>query len=123
MNEYGRHGGILIDEMKLSENLKVMSNGFIEGFVDLGPYTSPDQCGQTCDHGLTVLFQSFSGDFQQILGVFGSHSNVKADVLSKIVMDAASASSAASDAASDATLAAEKSGLSGFRYNRCCSLE
>lgn len=41
MDEYGRHGGILIDEMKLSESLKVTSNGFIEGFVDLGPYTLP----------------------------------------------------------------------------------
>ncbi|KAG0443050.1 hypothetical protein HPB47_015342 [Ixodes persulcatus] len=37
------------------------------------------------------------GDFQQILGVFGSHSNVKAGMLAKIIIDA--------------TLAAEKSGL------------
>ncbi|XP_077513304.1 uncharacterized protein LOC144124486 [Amblyomma americanum] len=97
MDEYERHGGILIDEMKLSENLKVTSSGLIEGFVDLGAYTSPDQTMERCDHGLVVLFQPFSGQFQQILGVFGSRSNVKADILSKIILDA--------------TLAAEKAGL------------
>lgn len=43
MDEFERHGGILIDEMKLSENLKVTNSGFIEGFVDLGAYTSLDQ--------------------------------------------------------------------------------
>ncbi|KAH9371810.1 hypothetical protein HPB48_018449 [Haemaphysalis longicornis] len=97
MDEFERHGGILIDEMKLSGCLKVTSNGRIEGFVDLGPYTSTDQNTETCDHGLVVLFQPFSGNFQQILGVFGSHSNVKAEVLCKIIVDA--------------TLAAERAGL------------
>lgn len=97
IDEFQRHGGLLIDEMKLSESLKVTSSGFIEGFVDLGKYTSLDQSTQTCDHGLVVLYQPFSGNFQQILGVFGSHGNVKADVLAKIIVDA--------------TLAAEKSGL------------
>ncbi|KAH9379818.1 hypothetical protein HPB48_010409 [Haemaphysalis longicornis] len=88
---------ILIDEMKLSECLKVTSNGRIEGFVGLGPYTSTDQNTETCDHGLVVLFQPFFGNFEQILGIFGSHSNVKAEVLCKIIVDA--------------TLAAEKAGL------------
>ncbi|KAH7933874.1 hypothetical protein HPB49_018592 [Dermacentor silvarum] len=97
MDEFQRHGGLLIDEMKLSESLKVTSSGFIEGFVDLGKYTSLDQSTQTCDNGLVVLYQPFSGNFQQILGVFGSHGNVKAYVLAKIIVDA--------------TLAAEKSGL------------
>ncbi|KAH9367082.1 hypothetical protein HPB48_021739 [Haemaphysalis longicornis] len=97
MDEFERHGGILIDEMKLSECLKVTSNGRIEGFVDLGPHTTTDQNTETCDHGLVVLFQPFSGNFQQILGVFGSHSSVKAEVLCKIIVDA--------------TLEAEKAGL------------
>lgn len=30
-----RHGGILIDKIKLSENLRVNRNGLIDGFVDL----------------------------------------------------------------------------------------
>lgn len=97
IDEFHRHGGLLIDELKLSESLKVTSSGLIEGFVDLGKYTSLDQSTQTCDHGLVVLYQPFSGNFQQILGVFGSHGNVKADVLAKIIVDA--------------TLTAEKSGL------------
>nr|XP_037279949.1 LOW QUALITY PROTEIN: uncharacterized protein LOC119172911 [Rhipicephalus microplus] len=97
IDEFHRHGGLLIDELKLSESLKVTSSGLIEGFVDLGKYTSLDQSTQTCDHGLVVLYQSFSGNFQQILGVFGSRGNVKANVLAKIIVDA--------------TLTAEKSGL------------
>ncbi|KAH9360820.1 hypothetical protein HPB48_022156 [Haemaphysalis longicornis] len=52
---------------------------------------------EKCEHGLVVLFQPFSGQFQQILGDFDSHSNVKAGVLSKIVLDA--------------TLAAEEAGM------------
>lgn len=97
MVELERHGGILTDEMKLSVNLNVTSSGFIEGFIYLDAYTSPEQSMERCDHGLVVLFQPFSGHFKQILGVFGSHSNVKADVPSKIVLDA--------------TLAADKAGL------------
>lgn len=40
MDELERHGGI---EMKLLECLKVTRSGLIEGFVNLGVYTSPDQ--------------------------------------------------------------------------------
>ncbi|KAH6948905.1 hypothetical protein HPB50_026882 [Hyalomma asiaticum] len=55
------HGGLLFDEMKLSENLSLASNGKIEGFVDLGEFTPEDQRMLTCDHGLVVMFQPFSG--------------------------------------------------------------
>lgn len=61
MDEFKEQGGILRDEM-LSENLKVTSSGFIEGLVDLGAYTSPEQSMERCDHGLIVLFQPFSAD-------------------------------------------------------------
>lgn len=40
---YHRHGGILFDETKLSENLAVNSKGQVDGFVDLGRYSSPKQ--------------------------------------------------------------------------------
>lgn len=82
------HGGLLFDEMKLSENLSLASNGKIEGFVDLGEFTPEDQRMLTCDHGLVVMFQPFSGKWHQIVGVFASHSNVKADTLSKIILEA-----------------------------------
>ncbi|KAH7975036.1 hypothetical protein HPB49_022915 [Dermacentor silvarum] len=88
VDPYYRHGGILVDEMKLSENLSVSSKGIVEGFVDLGNYTRIEDEGAICDHGLVLLFQPFTGEWQQILGVFGVRGNVKADVLSRIVVDA-----------------------------------
>lgn len=39
MDLFQCHGGLLIDEMKLSENLSLASDGSIEGFVDLGKFT------------------------------------------------------------------------------------
>lgn len=55
------------------------------------------QEGAQCDHGLVILFQPFTGKWKQILGAFGARSNVKADVLAKIIVDA--------------VICAEKSGL------------
>ncbi|KAH9362125.1 hypothetical protein HPB48_002103 [Haemaphysalis longicornis] len=55
LDEFERHGGILIDEMKLLECLKGTSSG--SGFVDLGAYISLRQAMETCDNGLVVLFQ------------------------------------------------------------------
>ncbi|KAK8759273.1 hypothetical protein V5799_003095, partial [Amblyomma americanum] len=85
MDRFQCHGGLLVDEMKLAENLHFSSSGKIEGFVDLGKFTAESQRSQTCDHGLVLLFQPFTGKWHQIIGVFASHSNVKADILAKIV--------------------------------------
>ncbi|XP_077531337.1 uncharacterized protein LOC144143461 [Haemaphysalis longicornis] len=89
MTEFGRHGGIILDEMKLDENFAVAAGtGKIDGFVDLGPFTTEADKSQTCDHGLVIMFQPLSGSWHQILGVFASKGNVKAPLLSKIVMEA-----------------------------------
>lgn len=105
IDPYHQHGGILVDEMKLSENLTVSSTGKVDGFVDLGKYNSPEQESVQCDHGLVILFQPFTGNWQQILGAFGAQSNVKADILAKIIVDA--------------VLCAEKSGFFvDFCHNR-----
>ncbi|KAH6920885.1 hypothetical protein HPB50_028127 [Hyalomma asiaticum] len=48
----------------------------IEGFVDLGGHTPADQKNVVADHGMVVLFQPFTGNWTQILGVFASKSNV-----------------------------------------------
>lgn len=72
IDPYHRHDDILIDEMKLSENLTVNSQGKVDGFVDLGKYSSPGQEGAQCDHGLVILFQPFTGKWKQILGAFGA---------------------------------------------------
>lgn len=87
MDPFQCHGGLLIDEMKLSENLSLASDGSIEGFVDLGKFTPEAERSLTCDHGLVVMFQPFSGKWHQIIGVFASHSNVKAETLAKIILE------------------------------------
>ncbi|KAM7312997.1 uncharacterized protein ISCGN_002918 [Ixodes scapularis] len=82
------HGGLLIDEIKLSEHLSVGQGGKLEGFVDLADYTTEKEKHLMCDHGLVLLFQPFGGKWHQILGVFGSRSNVKAEMLARIIVDA-----------------------------------
>ncbi|KAH7934303.1 hypothetical protein HPB49_024750 [Dermacentor silvarum] len=88
MDSFSCHGGIVFDEMKLSEHLDVKSNGELEGFVDLAQFTSESQKEQLSDHGMVVLFQPFQGKWTQVLGVFASQSNVKADTLAKIIVEA-----------------------------------
>ncbi|KAH7978074.1 hypothetical protein HPB49_004425 [Dermacentor silvarum] len=57
MDVYSRHGGLVIDEIKLSEHLNVKSAGHVEGFVDLGDHTPADQKIVLADQGMVVLFQ------------------------------------------------------------------
>ncbi|KAH7979516.1 hypothetical protein HPB49_009713 [Dermacentor silvarum] len=89
MSELERHGGIIIDEMKLAENFAVAGGtGKIDGFVDLGPFTPEADKSVTCDDGLVIMFQPLSAPWHQILGVFASRGNVKAPLLSKMVLEA-----------------------------------
>lgn len=84
-----KHGNLLFDELKLSENLQMDSSGVVQGYVDYGQELTPDsQMNQICNHGLVLLFQPFKGDWVQIVGVFGTHQNVKADLLAKILVEA-----------------------------------
>ncbi|KAH7973767.1 hypothetical protein HPB49_005036 [Dermacentor silvarum] len=87
MDVYSRHGGLVIDEIKLSEHLNIKSAGHVEGFVDLGDHTPADQNNVLADHGMVVLFQPFTGNWTQILGVFASKGNGKHATLAKIIMD------------------------------------
>ncbi|KAH9381545.1 hypothetical protein HPB48_005480 [Haemaphysalis longicornis] len=75
---------LVFDELKLSENINVKASGELIGFVDLGPFTD--------DRNKTEAKK-----WIQILGVFASKGNVKASVLSKILVEA--------------TILAEKAGL------------
>lgn len=68
MTELELHGGLVIDEMKLSESISLQPSGHAEGFVDLGPYTTDNQKGVPADHGMVLLFQPFRGKWTQILG-------------------------------------------------------
>ncbi|KAH6939140.1 hypothetical protein HPB50_016112 [Hyalomma asiaticum] len=88
MDNFKRHGGLLVDEMKLSENLAVTSGALIEGFVDLGSFTPDSDKHAVCDHGMVICFVPFVGKWTQILAVFATHGNVKGDLLAKIMTEA-----------------------------------
>ncbi|KAH7985711.1 hypothetical protein HPB52_025453 [Rhipicephalus sanguineus] len=59
MDTFSCHGGLVLDEIKLSEDLNVKSSGDIEGFVDLGDHTT-DQKGVFADQGMVVMLQPFT---------------------------------------------------------------
>ncbi|KAG0442530.1 hypothetical protein HPB47_015674 [Ixodes persulcatus] len=112
MDDFSRHGGLVYDEIKLSENINVTASGELSGFVDLGPFMKDSNKTALSDHGLVVVFQPYKGKWTQILRVFASRGNVKAPVLPKILLEA--------------TILAEKSGLfvdfwtsDGAPWNRC----
>ncbi|XP_064472820.1 uncharacterized protein LOC135387642 [Ornithodoros turicata] len=96
LTSFKRHGGLLIDEIKLSEHLTVTATGQIEGFVDLGCFTA-DKANAPCDHGMVIMFVPFTGKWMQIIGAFATSGNVKAELLAKIIIEA--------------TILAESSGL------------
>ncbi|KAK8758213.1 hypothetical protein V5799_004155 [Amblyomma americanum] len=61
MDINARHGGIVFDEMKLSEHFSVNTAGAVQGFVDLGKFTPEDEMTTPADHGMVMLFQPFQG--------------------------------------------------------------
>ncbi|XP_075539994.1 uncharacterized protein LOC142574881 [Dermacentor variabilis] len=77
MDSFKRHGGLLVDELKLSEHLSVTSAATIEGLVDLGRFTPPREKYEPCDHGMVIMFAPFTGKWTQVLAVFATHVNVK----------------------------------------------
>ncbi|XP_049516798.1 uncharacterized protein LOC125942629 [Dermacentor silvarum] len=62
MDMNARHGGIVFDEMKLSEHFSVNAAGAVQGFVDLGKYTPEEDKTVPADHGMVILLQPFQGD-------------------------------------------------------------
>ncbi|XP_077489134.1 uncharacterized protein LOC144099580 [Amblyomma americanum] len=76
MDVRSRHGGLVLDEQKLSEHLNVKSAGSIESFVDLANHTPDEQRGVLADHGMV---RSTLSAIQW--------GNVKAARLSKIIVE------------------------------------
>lgn len=72
LGEMQRHGGLVVDEIKLSTHLDLKSSMDIEGFVDLGPFTEEKDKHTKADHGLVVMFQPFVGKWTQIIGNYHS---------------------------------------------------
>lgn len=87
MSSMNRHEGLLVDEIKLSEQLMVTPSGHIAGFVDMGPFMSEGQT-VTCDHDMVVMFVPFTGKWSQVIGAFATSANVKAEMLAKILIEA-----------------------------------
>ena len=74
--------------MKLSKTLYFnRTNLKVEGFVDLGAYTSQDQKQKKGDHALVLMFQPFKGTWVQSLACFLSVGNTSASILHKIIME------------------------------------
>ncbi|KAH9384119.1 hypothetical protein HPB48_026105 [Haemaphysalis longicornis] len=88
MDFFSRHGGLLVNEMKVYENFSVASRAHIEGFVDLGSFTPDHDKNVVCDHGMVIVFVPFVGKWTQILAVFATHGNVKGNLLAKIMTEA-----------------------------------
>ncbi|KAH7953313.1 hypothetical protein HPB49_007028 [Dermacentor silvarum] len=88
MDSFKRHGGLLVDELKLSEHLSVISAATFEGLVDLGRFTPKSEKCEPCDHGMVIMFAPFTGKWTQILAVFATHGNVKGELLAKLLVEA-----------------------------------
>lgn len=74
--------------MKLSKTLYFnRTNLKVEGFVDLGQYTSEEQKRKQGDHALVLMFQPFKGTWIQSLACFLSVGNTSAPILHKIIME------------------------------------
>ncbi|KAG0417569.1 hypothetical protein HPB47_005508 [Ixodes persulcatus] len=67
MPESERHGGLVLDKLKLSEHLTVAASGHLEGFGDLDKFTPPELRTVPADHGLLLVFQPFMGDWIQTI--------------------------------------------------------
>lgn len=112
MEEYACHGGIIVDEMHLSEHLSVTTTGHTDGFVDLGSFTSPKDKHTPRDHGIVSISVPLIGKWTQILAAFATRGNVNGSTLTKIMLEA--------------IILAEKAGLKvdfitsdGASWNRC----
>ncbi|KAM7282544.1 uncharacterized protein ISCGN_002691 [Ixodes scapularis] len=68
MDEMSRHGGLVLDEMKLAAHLDLTASSHIEGFVNLGQHTPEADKHTRADHGLVLMFQPFMGNWTQIIG-------------------------------------------------------
>ncbi|KAH7942560.1 hypothetical protein HPB49_025234 [Dermacentor silvarum] len=88
MDLFQRHGGLIVDEMKLSEQLSVTTAGHIEGFVDLGSFTSEGDKHTVCDHGMVMMSVPFVGKWTQVIVVFATKVNIKGTLLTKIMLEA-----------------------------------
>lgn len=61
MDRFKCHGGLVVEEMKLSEHLSVDTAGKVVGFVDLGSCTPEEQERLLSNHDLVAMFVPLVG--------------------------------------------------------------
>ncbi|KAK7571122.1 hypothetical protein V9T40_014726 [Parthenolecanium corni] len=84
-----RRGGLFIDEVKLSPNLKFDEKTLrVTGFVDLGVHTPDHQLNTPGDHALVIIYQPLQGKWFQTVGAFLSKGAAPGDVLHNIILEA-----------------------------------
>ncbi|KAH9372071.1 hypothetical protein HPB48_014480 [Haemaphysalis longicornis] len=88
MDAFKRHGGLIVDEMTLSENLSVSLSGHIQGFVNMGQFTPSSGKHKVADHTMVIMLVPFTGKWTQILPPFATHGNMKGNLLSKVMLKA-----------------------------------
>lgn len=82
-------GGILIDEMKLAENIHFEKHLLeISGFVDLGKHIPNEQQNMPGDHALVLIYQPLEGSWYQAIGAFLSRNAAPGDILHNIILEA-----------------------------------
>jgi len=75
--------------MKLSEALSFKKSSLqVEGFVDLGEYSTEKDQDKLGDHALVILFQPFCGKWFQTIGAFLGAGAVPGTTLEKIIIEA-----------------------------------
>ena len=78
----------MVDEMKVPKGVKFDKNTLqVVGFVDIGKHTPKNQKNVLGDHVAVIIFRPFSGKWYQTLGVFLSKSNIKGDILHKLMLE------------------------------------
>lgn len=86
LDSFSKHGNLIFDELKLSKNLQLKSDGIISRYV--GMETPEYLKNEVSNHGLLVVFVPITVDWIQILVVFVTSKNRKAYILSKTLIEA-----------------------------------
>ncbi|XP_044589045.1 uncharacterized protein LOC123268192 [Cotesia glomerata] len=88
MKESERRGVILVDEIKLCENVTFDSLLMkYSGFVDLGKHTLHNEKNMPADHALVFMFVPFRGRWAQTLGCFLSRNACTSVPLRQLMLE------------------------------------
>lgn len=81
-------GTLLLDEVAWSEAVKLNQRTMqLDGFVDLGSYTPEGALNTRADHALVFMFQTFQGNWVQVIACFLSRSATVSDILHKLMIE------------------------------------